>query len=98
MKKWFGLENKKRKGVSKKEYMKSVLKSLMCNNGIKEGVRWQGMISLSSCKASKVSLVKRCVTTLRSRSTMKKLRLNRLEVFRKLKVGDLPGYRSLSKK
>ena len=100
MKKFFGLEDKKRKLIERKEWKKSLLKGILRNSRLKKEWRWKGFIQLNSnfFKKGRVNLVNRSIKAGRSKSVVKGFRLNRLEVLEGLKKEEIPGYRSLSSK
>ena len=94
MKKLIQLDMFKRFKFKTKEYKRLVLKYLISNRNLSKKIRWKSLLKLQgfSKGESKISLVCRCIYTGRKYSVNKDLRLNRLEIFRRLKENSLPGY------
>lgn len=99
MKKLIQSDKWKRKKVKNNEYKKFLLKSIIQNSSVKKEIRWSALIDLQKQpkSSSKVRISNRCIFTGRKYSVSKKLKMNRLEIFRQLKKGLLPGYINLNK-
>ena len=99
MKKLVQSDKVKRKRVKNNEYKTLLLKSIIKNSAVKKEVRWCALIDLQKQprSGSKVRVTNRCIFTGRKYSVSKSLRMNRLEIFRELKRGSLPGYHNLNK-
>lgn len=89
-------DRKNRRQVSEKLKTRLLFKAVFVNKNLEKSIRWKASLKLASKKSSKVLLVPRCWSTGRSRSVFRKLGLNRLEIFRKMKDEAFPGYKSLN--
>ena len=79
--------------MKKFEVQRKLLKALIKNQSLPQGLRYEYMLKLQSFakKTSPVQIVKRCVLSGRNRGVLKQFKLSRIWVRQLLAKGQLQG-------